>query len=550
MINLNDVTLVSHSRQNNFWGETFRFSIHDNYKIQTNLYSLNNQSGVSGILNQLSGFKANDFDYQPVILNNSFVGFGKIENITFAESVDVRLRPATIDLIVYNSGNLNLINNLDPVYSGINFNNSQYPVYLIENFSEDFNSEVSEDGTYSEQQKIQMKFVSGAAIGTAQNPLAMAENFSYNLLNDGGGIGFINNFYSGWRLKPGRRFYTEIINAVDNSYSVTQSFKTLRDISGTYSINYTNSLQINENGISTVTERGKVQGLFPDSFGNYYPAAISGEQYEVQNFSFSRCNDVFNNYSNSSYPLSSRRITYGQILNQFIDSVQYEVSFSNDPKINNLFSWEYTQVAEREKTECTYKITEEGTIQGFSTDCTPAQKYNNALAGFVSINTGIYNRCYNFYTGFSMFANPIKIINQGYSEDKIRGVIKYNETFTDNLIYSYSGCKKLILNIVDDFSTPGKNLFGIPGALEIAQPNNIVTLAKRNLTLEILGFRGTALTGYLNLAISMINNNVPSGVDPYIADLNYQWNPRLNQFNLTNAWNYYENIDLSQFLIT
>lgn len=489
------------------------------------------------------------------MVNNTFLGLAQINNISYQEGSHIRDANYTISATVFTSGNTTGLDYQDLLYSGINLSSSVFPIYLIDSFSEDFNSEISEDGSYSEQQRIQVRFISGAAIGTFQNPITMAQNFAYNLVTvSNPPIGFINGFYSGWRQKPGKRIYNESLNLITNEYSVTESFKTLRDISGSYSINYTNSLQVGEDGVSNVREQGKVQGLVPDQFGNYYAAALSGEQYEVNNNSFNRCNEVFNTYQGvNAYPLSSRRITYGQTLNKFLDTVQYEVSYSNNPKINNLFSWEYTQSAEREKTECTYRIVEEGSVQGYSTDCTPATKYSNAIFGFSGIKTGIYNRSYSFYTGFSSFANTIKLIEQSDARDKIRGIIKYSQIYTDNLIYSYSGVKRMTINISDDYSVPGKNLFNIPNIKQIAQPNSIMTLARRGIQIDMIGFRGTVLTGYLNIATSTINSNIPNGptvIDPYISNIEYNYNPRANQFNITTDWIYYDSgISLTQFLL-
>lgn len=552
MLDLTNVRLLQHSAQNLFFGDTFRYAIRDNLKIQSNLFDLTNYSGASGILTALSGFSTSAIDWMPVVLNGSYLGLGRIDSVSYADGIDVKLKPVNIDLTIFNSGNLSNLKTGDPLFSGVSFNNPTFPIYLIENFSEDFSSEAAEDGTYSESQNIKLKFVSGAAIGGNLNPINMAEQFSANLIASNPPVGFVNSFYSGWRQKPGKRTHVESFNLISNEYSVTENFKTLRDISGGYSINYTNSLQLADNGITTVKENGKIQGLIPDNFGNYYAAALSGEQFEVQNNSFNRCNDIFNNYQSLfAYQLNPRRLTYGQTLNKFLDTVSYEVSYSNDPRTNNLFSWEYTQQAERDKNECTYKIIEDGAIQGFSADCNPAAKYSNALVGYSGALTGIYNRSYNFYTGFSMFANPIILVEQSESADRIRGLIKYSQVFTDNLIYSYSGVKKMIVSVNDDFSVPGKNIFDIPGVKQIAQPNNIMTLARRQLSLEMAGLRSTTLSGYMSVAINQINSNIPSGVDPYISALNYSWSPRQHTFSLTNEWTYYNNqINLEQFLLT
>lgn len=555
MINLTGLELLTHRRTNEFWGDNLRFQIRDEFNFQGKILDLYNQSGARGVLTQLSGQNNVAIDYDPIIVNGTFLGLGQINNINYEQGVDVRLANFTLSATVFNSGNTSQMDISDPLYSGVNLSSQLFPIYLIENFSEQFDSEVLEDGTYSENQRITLKFISGAANGNIANPISMAQQFASNLISSNPIIPFVNNFYSGFSQKPGKRTATEVYDVINNTVNVNRIFKTLRDISGSYSINYTNSLQVDAAGITNIKESARVQGLIPDQFGNYYYSAFSGAQYEANTNSFNRCDDVFNTYQGApAYPLNTRFITYGQTLNKFLDTVNYEITYSNDPKINNLYSWEYIQSAERDKTECTYRVTEAGTIQGYSTECTPAQKYPNAVIGYMAATTGLYLRSYNFYTGFSMFAQQIYPIDQSESADRIRGIIKYSQTFTDNLIYTNSGVKKLVVNVDDDFSVPYKNIFNIPNYKQIAQVNNLMTLARRNVNISMAGFRWTVITGYMGVAQNVFNLYVPNWstvIDPYISSLEYTWNPRGKSFTLQGSYTYYDSgINLNQFLIS
>lgn len=550
MLDLSNVTLLSHSRQNRFWGDSLRYAIVDNFEVQTNLYSLENTSGVSSILRQLSGMTAGSEDWQPITFNNyDYVGLARVNSVGFAPSNDVRLKNVNISLTVFNSGNTFNLNTGFSLYSGINLTNPSFPPQLIEEFTETFSTQIAENGDYTEQQQINLRFLSGAAIGTLQNPYSMARQFASNLINSNPVIGFVDANHSGWRQKPGKRTRQETLNLIDNSISVNETFKLLAGFSGTYSINYTNSLNLAENGITSVREQARVQGLMPDSYGNYYESAKSGAQYEVNNFSFNRCNGMFIAYGgNNSYPLINKKITYGQTLNKFLDIVEYNVEYSNDPRINTLAVWEYTQEIEREDRNCTYRVSENGTVQGL-TDCIPQAKFDNAISFYSGVKTGIYNRTYNFYTGFSTFANELKVVQQSETQNKIDGLVRYSKVYTDNLLYSYSGVRKMTITVADEFSTPGYNLFGVANFKTIAQKNNIPTLAHRSIDIEIFGLRGMQISGYYPVAINQVNSNVPTGNDPYIDGLTYSFNPLQNQFVLNCSWTYYQNINLNQFLL-
>lgn len=542
MINLENVSILGYSRNNSYLGESFRYASKDNLKIQTSLYDLQNTSGVSGVWTQLSGMSVGSTDWQPIILRGNYLGLAQINNVSYAEGIDVKLKNVNIDLTIYNSGNLfNLTNPTDSLYSGINFSNINYPAHLIESLNEEFSCDVAENGDYTENQIIRVKMLSGAAIGTTQNPLTMAKQLSANLITSGPVIGFIDANYSGYKQKPGKRTYTETQNLITNEYSVNETFRIINGFSGTYSVNYINSLDTNSEGITTVKEQGRVQGLVPDVYGNYFTAAKSGGQYEVNNFSYPRCSGLFAAYKSptNNYPLTNKKLSYGQVINKYSDIYEYDVVYSNDPKTNNSYSWEYTLKIDKEPNNCTYSISEEGSILGYSTECNPVDKYSNALAGYAIVSAGIYTRLYNFYTEISTFANAITLINRSENKNKIRGTISYERTYTDNLAYSYGSVRKMEIEITDDYAVPLKNNFNIPGYKEISQPMGITTLARRFVSLNILGQRGTTLPQYKTLATNQLNTYVPAGNDPYISDINYSFTPLSNGFNCDCTWTYY-----------
>ena len=551
-LNFTGANLLSQNRESLYFGDIFRYAIRDSYSVNGFLTELSNASGVSGILTQISGQSKESIDYQIIVLNGSYFGLGKINSLTHTPGNDVRLKPYTCNFEIINSGNIFNLPSSDPLYSGVNISNSNYPLHLINNFSEEFNTNISDDGSYTETQNIRLQFNSGGAIGTVQSPISMAQQFAANLINSNPNVGFIDSTYSGWRRQPGRRRRQESINLITNEISITETFKLLKGISGSYSINYVNALSVNENGITQVSERGRVQGLSPDAQNQYYASAYSGMLYEVNNFSYLRCNNLFNSFQlGAAYPLSSRRTRLGQSLNKFSDTVDYDVTFTNDPKINESYSWEYTQNIDRDSDACTYSVSENGSIVGLSTDCSPGSRYSNALTAYSGVKTGIYNRTYSFYTGFSNFANPLKLIGQSENKSTFAGTIQYSFNYSDNLLYSTSGVKKITIDVTDDHAVPGVNLFDIPNVKQIAQPNNIMTLSKRSLSLDIVGLRGTQLTGYLSTAINQINSYIPTGTDCYISNLGpYSFNPLKNNFSINTEWTYQENIDLTQFILS
>ena len=527
MINLENVSILGYNRSNSYLGESFRYASKDSLKIQTSLYDLTNTSGVSGILTQLSEMSVGSTDWQPITLRGNYLGLAQINNVSYAEGIDVRSKDVVIDLTIYNSGNLSNLSNLN-LYDGVDLNNVNHPAHLIESFNEDFTCEVADNGDYTQQQTIRVKMLPGAAIGTIQNPLSMAKQLSANLLTSDPVIGFIDTTYAGYKQKPGKRTSSESQNLITNEYSVTKTFQLINGFVGTYSVNYINSLETNSEGITTVTEEGKVQGLVADGDGNYFASAQAGGQYEVDNNSYNRCNGLFlvHKLPNNNYSLNTIKLSYGQLINKYSDTFDYNVAYSNDPKLNNSYIWEYTLKIDKEPNNCNYSISEEGSILGRTNECNPSDKYSNALAGYSTVSAGIYNRLYSFYTEISSFTNEIKLINRSETKNKIRGTINYERTYTDDLVYSYD-------------AVPLKNNFNIPNHKEIVQLVGITTLANRSVSINMLGNRGTTLQQYKNLAKTQLNTYSPGGTDPYISDINYSFTPLENNFSCDCQWVFY-----------
>lgn len=496
---------------------------------------------------QLSGQNAAATDFDFLTLNGAYMGLARIDSINYAVTNGVRTDNYTITATIFQSGNPFNLNYNDSLYSGVNLNSQLFPVSLIEEFSEDFSTQVNEDGGYQESQQIKMRFVSGAALGSNLNGIEMAKQFGANLLNSNPAVGFVDQAHSGYKQKNGKRIRQESYNLIDQTVTINETFKLLADYKTGYALSYTNSFQLNENGIILVREAGRVQGLSTD----YYSNAVNYTHSEVDTNSYNRCSSLFTNYAPpGAYPLIDKRITYGQTLNKYTDIVSYEVSYTNDPKIAGNYSWEYTQDIQKSNNNCDFIISENGSVNGLSTDCNTNNKYSNASAGWTTIKAGIAARVLDFYQDFSSFTSDLKLIEKSESRSKTQGFVKYNYVYTDNLLFSTAGIKKLALTINDDYAVPGKNEFDIANYKTIVQPNNIMTLSKRQIDIEMNGFRSTVLADYLALAIITLNNNIPDGTDVYIENCQYSINKFSNSFSISVNYCFQQSINLTAFLIT
>src|ERR1035441_9769139 len=146
----------------------------------------------------------------------------------------------------------------------------------------------------------------------------------------------------------------------------------------------------------------------------------------------------------------------------------------------------------------------------------------------------------SFYNSVTSLNNQISPIEKSYQQSILLGNIKYSQNWTDNLIWNMdnSGIKKLQINIDDQLSVDLINRFSIVNVKQLIQDAGIQTLSKRKLNLQMVGFRGTSLSQYLSVARNTCNSYIPTGLDCFIDNCQYQLSPLTNQFDLSLDWTY------------
>src|SRR4051794_5707249 len=110
MANFSNARLLGYEHKHNYLGENINFQVQKHLTVDGSIYNLTNTSGVSGVWSGISGFIQGSDNYQPIIINGTNFGSGRINNINFSEGNDVRYKNYQADITILSTGNLyNLI---------------------------------------------------------------------------------------------------------------------------------------------------------------------------------------------------------------------------------------------------------------------------------------------------------------------------------------------------------------------------------------------------------------------------------------------------------
>jgi hypothetical protein len=532
-IDFSNAKLLTYDRRNEFFGEAFRYASKADLTIEGCIYALDNLEGVAPVWSGLSGFISSANDYDAIILNGTNFGSGRVNSLNFKESVDVRLKEYTANLTVYQTGNLYNLSGL--YYSGLNFfNDSNNPIHLTDTFNENFEFNIKDDGSYAYKQTVNLRFISGKMAGNSRSAIDMAKSFASGLLSSQVPLGFIDSVHSGWYTQSGRRTYTENYNLITNECSFTENFE-LDYPSGNYSIKYSHEINTDQDGVTNVTENGRIKGLYAPYAAN----AESGYVVEAGQ-AFDRCSGVMDFYVPSGYALAAAHVTSQKKINTILGEIEYGVTFTNDPRFNVDYIWEYTEQLDREQNSCFYRVTENGHIKGRDNNCTYSQKNENAINAYNIIVTGIAERLSGYYQSGTNLSNPLKLISSNKRHNPYTADIDYSATYADNLYYGISsGIKKIDYEIEDNQPIIKVNKFGIINAKEIVQSALIYTPGSYTCNIKVQGERGVSNTVLESGALAIVTGNVPTGIH-YLDKASSSYAPNQSLYNLNVSWQYFK----------
>lgn len=480
-------------------------------------------SGSEGMINTMY----NNTNFQALVINGYNFGTGRILNMNFSPDLDVRTKSYTANLICFNSGNLFTFSGT--FYSGIRTTNFQY----LTSFSEDYNFTRKRNLGYNYSHSANIVFNSGlgANLQAIQESKLVAQT-----LFTGSNLGI--QFYSGFTNVPGKRFYTESYDLINNACNFNETFDfDDYDGGGTYSAIRTNSFDLDQNGSITVSENSVIKGIIYPTY-QFALQAIAAEMTG----SYFRCNNLFGIYApTGSTPFINSPVSQGRTFDLFNNILTYNIVYSNKPNNFGPYFWDYTDDINRENGILT--VTENGTIRGKNENRITA--FGNAFAAWSgTIKPAINTRVGLFYNGqpntgidpaASFFLETAK---ESYSPYK--SVVSYNYQYTNEQFLTSTlanGVKKIYVLEKDSFPRYNYNKINIFNNDEIAQPDFQATLDTKAISMRAIGEKICRMTDYFPSVINGFNLYVPVTPGTYaLQSVSYSFTPDENTFDANVVW--------------
>lgn len=357
---------------------------------------------------------------EDIIINDVNYGKGKVISLNFAASdafdetqINLGKYSATIEFY--------LAGDVSSVY-GFVVPDKEF----LEDFSEEFSFNVSEDGGYDYDHSVGVTYMEGTrANNSTIDPISAAKTLAQNVFSQtlSNFNGIIDGHFGGYSIL-GKKIFTESYDKETKQCSFSKKFTVHQKNGATYSARITNSFDLSEAGVATIVENGSIRGRSDDLLSS----ALDGMSAEIQN-SFLRCQNIYNTYKNYFYVGSSLKnviINFTKSINNNSKDVEYSVTYTDDKSLNVLG---YTE-------ERTIKLNKEATktsVDESSTRTFFGEKSSSFLASILplSLANSSLARCLSFYSQ-SGGSGSLKKIKSSLAIPKFGKSYNYSFSFVDS----------------------------------------------------------------------------------------------------------------------
>jgi len=407
---------MSYEHSPKFLGDSsFNYRVEKNLTIKGFIDNFLNTNGVEKTVSGVNSFIASAADFQPIIINGVDFGSGRVDNISFSDGNWVRKADYSAKIVIFETGDLS--NMLGEYYNGVreSLTNPSNGPELIESIDESFSFSVSDSKEYSFDHSVNLKLIQGS-YNSFNCARSIASGFLKNLVP----FGFINNQYSGFYARPSKRYYTESYDLINGKYSFAEKFSTHGN-NNTYGFVRSHNLSIDRDGLTSVVENGKIQGIVDP----VYNAALSGLSVESSG-SYGRCADFYtlnNAVDAASYQLINKILEKSIDTDKFAGTIDYSHKYNNDELRLNSYYVDKGTTKELNSDFVTFTTSVFGKIVGDG-KLGDASKMNNALVGFSVHGGGTY--------GGVMIGDKVS-----YSD--YRGEISFSRSYTTSPEYISAG---------------------------------------------------------------------------------------------------------------
>lgn len=500
MINFSGASLLGYQQNYEYFGDVFQYRLTRNISIKGWVLALDNAQGIAPVWTGISGLLSGAVDYDDIILNDISFGAGRVESLEFSDGNDVRKKDYTANLTCYESGDLSNLSG--ELYSGIDPSYYNKVLSMEEKFS-------FQDGQglrgYEHNLSIQLSSGDGA-----EDPKVIAKSIAQNLFNNK-----ITKLIDPNFVANSSKYYLEAYNAITNQCSFTEKAR-YNQINLPYSFDYSHSLDLKEDGITNISEKGIIMGLSGDRIS----AAYSGYS-EQETLIPSRCSGIFGAYNAYGFELFGSPISTSKQVDTFGGKIIYQFNYSNDPRLTGDCSWDYSQQLNKE-TNGVYTIGEEGSIMGIGKKepSLTSEKLLKAINFWSGVSSGLLDRAKSFSE-----CTYLNMTESSTSIAEFRGTIQYSRQFTSDPTISSGVIRKITSQFSDSIPIDRYNSFALANRGDIEQPASVNNLGKRSISIDLVGERSASFSDFYSAGLNAVQNNPPTGEEVILESLGFSVKP-------------------------
>jgi hypothetical protein len=326
--NFTDATLLDYKINKNYLGEgLFTLNTIKNISIEGILDNRNDNSnsGVKESFQKISGLLTGIANaYDAIIVNGYNLGTGKVNNLSFPEQNPIRIGKYRYDLEIIESSNFSNVQTGD-IYgtflSGVNDKILSFDEAL------DFND--ADNGDYSYNHDINIQYYD---TGNNSDLFTQSKNLANSIYNDSLNIGLIGTFSGFYNiLKNKKNYFSETYDVINKTCAFSKKILINKNYNTNYTTTLNHTLSFGNDGKINVTEQGVIKAIdntLDYTADNYFNTELAN--------SYSRCQNIFNSYTEKyglgvKDSLYSQPFSLGKTANAFTNSLEYSVSYVNDP---------------------------------------------------------------------------------------------------------------------------------------------------------------------------------------------------------------------------
>jgi hypothetical protein len=519
-----NVKLLTYEHKNNFWGDkSFRYSSTVSMSIKGYILNLSNTYGVKDIFTACKTLSDSLNSYSDILINGQNYGRAKITGVTFDSGNWVKVTEYTASIEIIQEGSI--FDFAGKEFDGGIISSIKGGARFLEDFSESYSADYSSnEDSISGSHSIDIKM----STLYSGNKIDFAKNLASVLFSKT----FIEKLSEITYSKPSeslrKDYYSENYNTITGACGFKRNFS-YSNASDCFSRKRSVTINFGEDGITNATESNSIQGECLSS--TLFDSAETGFASEISG-AFARCQSVFATYQTQFgivNPLINKELERSVKRNKFTGEIEYSVIFTNDKRRKNLYTYEYTLDLSRSE-DFIWSAVESGSIKGDGVIGSD-DKFNQALTGWSTENSGITARVTSFYTTNAKIKpspSSLKFITKNITYQPFEGVVSYSWSYTDDTTLDMSSeIRRKSIEINDSKATRIHNDFLIPGGVvvySIAQAASQSKQGERDvkgnleITSSAVPFVGN---NYFNNCVTLAASNKGTGADLYLEGFSF-----------------------------